>query len=127
MTNYLDWIKSLEGIPIFVAQPVSFDYRFISWYLWEFTGEDPFINMNAPQTIDINTYYMALMDTNITQAMAFAVAVPKKDKVMANHAQWLGCPGCQFRTTSHDIPHVDQHIRSPNRWTRIHNTWLTLK
>ena len=68
MTNYLDWIKSLEGTPIFVAAPVSFDYRFISWYLWEFTGEDPFLNMNAPQAIDINTYYIALMNTNITQS-----------------------------------------------------------
>ena len=34
----------------------------------EFTGKDPFLNMNTPQTIDINTYYIALMNTNITQS-----------------------------------------------------------
>ena len=57
MREYLSWLKDLNGKPIFVAYPVAFDYAFISWYLHEFVGEDPFWFA----TVDIQSYAMATL------------------------------------------------------------------
>ncbi len=56
MQHYLEWLKGLAGTPIFVAHPVCFDYTFISWYLHEFVGENPFRG-----AVDTVTYAMALL------------------------------------------------------------------
>ncbi|MBF0159115.1 MAG: exonuclease [Magnetococcales bacterium] len=59
MKQYVLWVKSLPGKPIFVAYPVSFDFLFVYWYLIRFTGESPF----GHSAIDIHSYAMALMKT----------------------------------------------------------------
>ena len=57
MQNYLAWIKSLPGRPVFVAYPAAFDFLFVYWYLIRFTGESPF----SHSALDIKTYAMALL------------------------------------------------------------------
>ncbi len=57
MQDYLGWLGVLPGDPIFVAHPVSFDYKFISWYLYEFVGEDPF----RFSAVDMISYAMAVL------------------------------------------------------------------
>ena len=57
MRNYLAWLKTLPGKPVFVAYPAAFDYMFVCWYLNRFTGENPF----GWQALDIKTYAMAML------------------------------------------------------------------
>ncbi|HVN55182.1 MAG TPA: 3'-5' exoribonuclease [Anaerolineaceae bacterium] len=57
MRQYLAWLKSLPGKPVFVAYPAGFDFTFIHWYLVRFTGEMPF----SHSALDIKTYAMALL------------------------------------------------------------------
>jgi len=56
MRNYLAWLKSLPGEPVFVAYPAAFDFMFVCWYLNRFTGENPF----GWHALDIKTFAMAL-------------------------------------------------------------------
>ena len=57
MQNYLAWIRSLPGRPVFVAYPAAFDFLFVYWYLIRFTGESPF----SHSALDIKTYAMAML------------------------------------------------------------------
>jgi hypothetical protein len=57
MSEYVQWLKSLPGKPIFVAYPATYDFMFVYWYLIRFTGESPF----GHQGLDIKTYVMALL------------------------------------------------------------------
>ena len=56
MAAYLEWLKGLDGRPVFVAWPVGFDFPFVNYYLMRFTGEAPF----GFTALDIKTYAMAL-------------------------------------------------------------------
>lgn len=60
MKNYLQWLKSLEATPVFVAYPAGFDFMFVYWYLIRFAGESPF----SHSALDLKTYAMALMKSN---------------------------------------------------------------
>lgn len=57
MKEYVTWLKSLAGRPIFVGYPAGFDFTFIYWYLMRFAGESPF----SFSALDIKTYAMALL------------------------------------------------------------------
>lgn len=57
MQNYLNWLKSLPGRPVFVAYPAVFDFMFVYWYLIRFTGESPF----SHSALDIKTFAMAML------------------------------------------------------------------
>jgi hypothetical protein len=57
MQEYVDWLESLPGTPVFVAYPMGFDFGFIYWYLMRFVGRSPFWHHG----IDIRTYAMAMM------------------------------------------------------------------
>jgi hypothetical protein len=57
--DYVAWLKTLPGRPIFVAYPAGFDFLFVYWYLIRFAGESPF----GHSALDIKTYAMALMKT----------------------------------------------------------------
>lgn len=55
--EFLEWVKSFNKKPVFVAHPVGYDYMFVRWYLWKFVNEDPFTNeTGAPQTLDIRSF-----------------------------------------------------------------------
>lgn len=54
MKEFSEWVNNFGKQPIFVAYPIAFDYTFVSWYLWNFTGENPFLGEDKyPMTIDI--------------------------------------------------------------------------
>ena len=57
LKNYLAWLKSLPGRPVFVAYPAAYDFMFVYWYLIRFTGESPF----SHSALDIKTYAMAML------------------------------------------------------------------
>jgi DNA polymerase III alpha subunit (gram-positive type) len=43
MANFAQWIKaSTKGRALFVSDNNGFDWQFINWYFWHFTGENPF-------------------------------------------------------------------------------------
>jgi hypothetical protein len=60
MPQYVSWLKSLPGKPVFVGYPVAFDFMFVYWYLIRFAGESPF----SHSALDIKTYAMALLKKN---------------------------------------------------------------
>lgn len=57
MRNYVAWLKSLSGRPVFVGYPAAYDFMFVYWYLIRFTGESPF----SHSALDIKTFAMALL------------------------------------------------------------------
>lgn len=59
MTAYLEWLKNLPGLPVFVGYPSAYDFLFVYWYLIRFTGESPF----SHSALDIKTLAMALLKT----------------------------------------------------------------
>ena len=43
MENFAGWLKeSFKGRPFFVSDNNGFDWQFVSWYFWHFTGANPF-------------------------------------------------------------------------------------
>jgi hypothetical protein len=59
MQNYLAWLKTLPGKPVFVAYPAAFDFMFVCWYLNRFTGKNPF----GWVSLDIKTLAWAMLNT----------------------------------------------------------------
>lgn len=57
MKDYLAWLKSLPGKPVFVGYPASYDFMFVYWYLIRFSGESPF----SHSALDIKTLAFALL------------------------------------------------------------------
>lgn len=64
MEDYGAWLRGFEATPVMVAHPVGFDYTFIHWYFFEFTGRSPFF----PAGLDITSYAMAVMQTPFTKS-----------------------------------------------------------
>jgi hypothetical protein len=43
MEDFARWIKeTVKGRPMFVSDNNGFDWQFVNWYFWHFTGENPF-------------------------------------------------------------------------------------
>lgn len=59
MGDYVDWLKTLPGKPVFVAYPAGFDFTFVYWYLVRFTGASPF----SFACLDVKSYAMAMLGT----------------------------------------------------------------
>jgi hypothetical protein len=57
MKNYVAWLESLPGSPVFVGYPASYDFMFIYWYLMRFAGRSPF----SFSALDIKSYAMAVL------------------------------------------------------------------
>jgi hypothetical protein len=57
MANYVKWINSLPGQPVFVGYPAAFDFLFVYWYLIRFVGESPF----SFAALDIKTMAMVML------------------------------------------------------------------
>lgn len=64
MEKYNDWLKSLNGTPVFTAYPLAFDYMFVAWYLMKYTGKNPF----GHNGIDIRSYAMGMLNTTYKKA-----------------------------------------------------------
>jgi hypothetical protein len=65
MPEYVAWLKSLPGKPVFVAYPAAYDFMFVYWYLIRFAGESPF----SHSALDIKTYAMALLGTDYRESV----------------------------------------------------------
>ena len=64
MPEYVNWIKSLPGKPVFVGYPVAYDFMFVYWYLIRFAGQSPF----SHSALDIKTMAMIALDTDYRDA-----------------------------------------------------------
>jgi DNA polymerase III alpha subunit (gram-positive type) len=57
MTEFYNWIIGLKREAIFVSNPISLDYTFVSWYLSRFAPANPFKNeKNSIRTLDIKSF-----------------------------------------------------------------------
>ena len=56
MQDYAIWLSQFGPSPVLVAHPIGFDYTFIHWYLYEFTGNSPLY----PAGLDVASYAMAV-------------------------------------------------------------------
>ena len=57
MTEFYNWVTGFRREPIFVSNPVSLDYTFVSWYLFRFAPANPFKNeKNSIRALDIKSY-----------------------------------------------------------------------
>ena len=57
MKEYVSWVKSLPGKPVFVAYPAGFDFLYVYWYMMRFAGESPF----SFSALDIKSFAMAVL------------------------------------------------------------------
>lgn len=57
LPDYVAWLKTLPGKPVFVGYPAAYDFLFVYWYLMRFAGESPF----SHSALDIKTFAMALL------------------------------------------------------------------
>jgi hypothetical protein len=57
MRDYVAWLDSLPGKPVFVGYPAAFDFLFVYWYLIRFVGRSPF----SFAALDIKTMAMAML------------------------------------------------------------------
>jgi len=58
LPRYLAWLRALPARPVFVGYPAAFDFMWVQWYLFRFTGESPF----AQAALDIKSYAMAVLN-----------------------------------------------------------------
>lgn len=57
MTEFYNWVTELEREAIFVSNPTSLDYTFVSWYLFRFAPGNPFKNeKNSIRALDLKSY-----------------------------------------------------------------------
>ena len=64
MADYLRWIQTLPGRPVFVAMPAGFDFLFVYWYFIRFLGESPF----GHSALDMKSFAMALLGSEFRKA-----------------------------------------------------------
>ena len=81
MQKYLEWLKSLPGLPVFVAYPAAFDFMFVYWYLIRFTGESPF----SHSALDIKTFAMARLKKPYRESTKKNMPARWFDKLPHNH------------------------------------------
>lgn len=60
MADYLKWLRALAGRPVFVGWPAAWDFMWIYWYLFRFTGERPF----RENALDVRSYAMGMRKTD---------------------------------------------------------------
>ncbi len=63
MAEYVAWLKSLPGKPVFVGYPAGFDFLFVYWYLIRFAGASPF----SFSALDIKSFAMAVLGTSFRE------------------------------------------------------------
>lgn len=58
MTDFYNWVISFDREPIFVSNPISLDYTFVSWYLYQYAPGNPFKNdkTHSIRALDIKSY-----------------------------------------------------------------------
>jgi hypothetical protein len=64
MPEFVAWVKSLQGTPVFVAYPAGFDFLFCYWYMIKFAGESPF----SFSALDIKSYACAVLKSEFRKS-----------------------------------------------------------
>jgi hypothetical protein len=64
LPEYVRWLDSLPGKPVFVAYPAAYDFLFVYWYLICFAGRSPF----SHSALDIKTFAMTLLRVDYREA-----------------------------------------------------------
>jgi hypothetical protein len=57
--EYVAWLRSLSGKPVFIGWPASWDFMWVYWYIVRFTGQRPF----SECALDIRSYAMGMRKT----------------------------------------------------------------
>lgn len=81
MPEYVRWLKSLPGRPVFVAYPAAYDFMFVYWYMIRFAGESPY----SHSALDIKTYAMALLDLEYRESTKRNMPNDWFDKIPHTH------------------------------------------
>lgn len=65
MEEFKKWVNGLRkhGVPIFVAYPLGFDYKYMDWYMHKFLGKNVF----GISGIDIKSFAMAMLGTKFKE------------------------------------------------------------
>ncbi|MDH4133652.1 MAG: exonuclease [Gammaproteobacteria bacterium] len=63
MRDYAAWLAQLPGRPIFLGFPASWDFMWVYWYLFRFTGERPF----RENALDVRSYAMGMRKVRFHQ------------------------------------------------------------
>jgi hypothetical protein len=58
MEEYIAWLKTLPGQPIFVGYPAAYDFKWIDYYSVKFVGNNPF---SFSRCIDVKSYAWAVL------------------------------------------------------------------
>jgi hypothetical protein len=61
--DYVKWLDTLPGKPVFVGYPAAFDFLFVYWYLMRFVGRSPF----SFAALDIKTMAMMMLGKEYRQ------------------------------------------------------------
>lgn len=59
MTEFVKWVDTLPGTPVFVGYPAGFDFLFLYVYMLRFVGRSPF----SFSALDIKSYAAAVLKT----------------------------------------------------------------
>jgi hypothetical protein len=66
MENFAAWIReTTEGRPTFVSDNNGFDWQFINWYFWHFTGGNSF----GHSSTNLGSLYWAWSRTHSRQVL----------------------------------------------------------
>jgi DNA polymerase III epsilon subunit-like protein len=57
MRNLDEWVRAIQGKPVFVAFNATFDWSFVNYYFHKYVGNNPF----GISGLDIKAYYMGMM------------------------------------------------------------------
>jgi DNA polymerase III epsilon subunit-like protein len=69
MTEFYNWVTGLGREAIFVSNPTSLDYTFVSWYLFRFAPTNPFKNeKNSIRALDLKSYVAGRYDLTFDKA-----------------------------------------------------------
>ena|ERR1700728_2815450 len=62
--QFVSWVNKLEGKPVFVGYPATYDFMFVYHYIIHFGYQSPF----SFSALDIKTYAMAVLKTEYRQS-----------------------------------------------------------
>jgi hypothetical protein len=65
MSQYVTWLESLPGTPIFVGYPAAFDFKWIDFYTVYFLGQNPY---NFSRVIDVKSFAWAQLAVGTFQS-----------------------------------------------------------
>ena len=81
MPDYVKWLKSLPGVPVFVGYPAAYDFMFVYWYLIRFAGESPF----SYSALDIKTLAMTVLKSKYRETSKRNMPTQWFDQLPHNH------------------------------------------